>query len=67
MPQRTITTELPVELHQFAADVSELVYPARCEYLNRLLAGEKDSLIIKALQPKYGINVSSTKLENSRR
>ena len=56
MPQRTITTELPVELHQFAADVSELVYPARCEYLNRLLAGEKDSLIIKALQPKYGIN-----------
>ena len=56
MPQRTITTELPVGLHQFASDVSELVYPARCEYLNRLLVGEKDSSIIKEIQPKYGIN-----------
>ncbi|MDJ0713142.1 MAG: IS200/IS605 family accessory protein TnpB-related protein [Prochloraceae cyanobacterium] len=56
MPQRTVTTELPIELHQFASDVSRLVYPARLEYLNRLLNGEKDSLIIKEIQPKYGIN-----------
>ena len=38
------------------ADVSRLVYPARCEYINRLLAGEKDSWIIQEIQPKYGIN-----------
>ena len=56
MPQRTVTTELPIALHQFASDVSHLVYPARLEYLNRLLNGEKDSLIIKEIQPKYGIN-----------
>ena len=56
MPQRTTVTELPIKLHEFVADVSRLVYPARCEYVNRLLAGEKDSLIIKEIQPKYGIN-----------
>ena len=56
MPQRTVTTELPIALHQFASDVSRLVYPARLEYLNRLLNGEKDRLIIQEIQPKYGIN-----------
>ncbi|MDJ0533633.1 MAG: IS200/IS605 family accessory protein TnpB-related protein [Xenococcaceae cyanobacterium MO_207.B15] len=56
MPQRTTVTELPTKLHNFAADVSRLVYPARCEYINRLLAQEKDSIIIKDLQVKYGIN-----------
>ena len=56
MPQRTVTTELPIALHQFASDVSRLIYPARLEYLNRLLNGEKDSRIIKEIQPKYGIN-----------
>ena len=56
MSQKTITTELPLELSSFALDVSRLIYPARCEYLNRLLAGEKDSKIIKEIQPKYGIN-----------
>ena len=56
MPQRTTVTELPIELHQFVADVSRLVYPARAEYINRLLAGEKDQLIIKEVQPQYGIN-----------
>ncbi|MGK7896761.1 MAG: IS200/IS605 family accessory protein TnpB-related protein [Xenococcaceae cyanobacterium] len=56
MPQRTTVTELPIKLHSFAADVSRLVYPARCEYINRLLAKEKDSLIIKNIQIKYGIN-----------
>ncbi len=56
MPQRTITPELPVVLHQFDQDVSQLVYPARSEYFNRLLAGEKDSSIIQKIQPKYEIN-----------
>ena len=56
MPQRTTVTELPIELHEFVADISRLVYPARCEYINRLLAEEKDSLIIKEIQGKYGIN-----------
>ena len=56
MAQRTVTTELPIALHPFASDVSRLVYPARLEYLNRLLNGEKDSLIIKEIQPKYGIS-----------
>lgn len=56
MAQRTVTTELPIALHQFASDVSRLVYPARIEYLNRLLNGDKDTLIIKEIQPKYGIN-----------
>ncbi len=56
MPQRTTVTEVPIKLHEFVADVSRLVYPARSEYINRLLAGEKDSLIIKEIQPKYGIN-----------
>ena len=56
MPQRTTVTELPSSLHEFASDVSRLVYPARVEYVNRLLAKEKDSLIIKEIQPKYGIN-----------
>ena len=56
MSQKTTVTELPTQLHEFIADVSRLVYPARCEYINRLLAGEKDSLIIKEIQPKYGIN-----------
>ena len=56
MPQRTTVTELPSFLHGFVSDVSRLVYPARVEYVNRLLSGEKDSLIIKEIQPKYGIN-----------
>ncbi len=56
MPQRTTVTELPIKLHEFVADVSRLVYPARSEYINRLLARDKDSLIIKEIQPKYGIN-----------
>ncbi len=56
MPQRTTVTELPTKLHSFAADVSRLVDPARGEYINRLLAKEKDSLIIKEIQTKYGIN-----------
>ncbi|MGK7897682.1 MAG: IS200/IS605 family accessory protein TnpB-related protein [Xenococcus sp. (in: cyanobacteria)] len=56
MPQRTTVTELPRELQLFAADVSRLVYPCRVEYVNRLLAGEKDSLIIKDIQGKYEIN-----------
>ena len=56
MPQKTVTTELPIALHQFASDISRLIYPARIEYLNRLLNGDKDSLIIKEIQPKYGIN-----------
>lgn len=56
MPQKTTVTELPPQLYEFVADVSRLVYPARTEYINRLLAGEKDSLIIKEIQPKYGIN-----------
>ena len=56
MPQRTTVAELPSSLHEFARDVSRLVYPARVEYTNRLLAGEKDSLIIKEIQLKYGIN-----------
>ncbi|MGK7938465.1 MAG: hypothetical protein AB4206_22105 [Xenococcaceae cyanobacterium] len=56
MPQRTTVAELPSSLHEFASDISRLVYPARVEYINRLLSGEKDSLIIKEIQPKYGIN-----------
>ena len=56
MSQRTTVTELPQKLYQFVADVSRLVYPARTEYVNRLLAGEKDSVIIKEIQPRYGIN-----------
>ena len=56
MPQRTTVAELPFSLHEFASDISRLVYPARVEYVNRLLAGEKDNLIIKEIQPKYGIN-----------
>lgn len=56
MPQRTTVAELPSSLHEFASFVSRLVYPARVEYVNRLLTGEKDSLIIKEIQPKYGIN-----------
>lgn len=56
MPQRTIVTELPLKLRAFAADASRLVYPARVEYVNRLLAGEKDGVIIKEIQLEYGIN-----------
>ena len=56
MPQKTVTTELPIALHQFASDIMMLIYPAIIEYLNRLLNGDKDSLIIKEIQPKYGIN-----------
>lgn len=56
MSIRTVTTELPIALHQFASDVSRLVNPARIEYLNRLLKGDKEALIIKEIQPKYGIN-----------
>ena len=64
MAQRTVTTELPIALQQFASDVSRLVYPARIEYLNRLLNGDKDTLIkprpigrgLKEIQPKSGIN-----------
>ncbi|BAS55349.1 hypothetical protein NIES2135_53660 [Leptolyngbya boryana NIES-2135] len=58
MAQRTVTvtTELPVELWQFAIDVSKLVEPARVEYLNRKLAGDDENSIVRELQPKYGIN-----------
>ena len=56
MAQRTVTTELPTELWQFAIDVSKLVEPARIEYLNRMLAGDNENQIIRDLQPKYGLN-----------
>lgn len=56
MAQRTVTTELPVELWQFAIDASKLVEPARVEYLNRMLAGDNENEIIRELQPKYGLN-----------
>jgi hypothetical protein len=56
MAQRTVTTELPVELWQFAIDASKLVEPARAEYLNRMLAGDIENEIIRDLQPKYGLN-----------
>jgi uncharacterized protein YpbB len=56
MPQRTVTTELPVELWQFAADASKLVEPARVEYLTRMLSGDDENTIIRELQPKYGLN-----------
>jgi IS605 OrfB family transposase len=56
MVQRTVTTELPVELWQFAIDASKLVEPARVEYLNRMLASENENDLIRDLQPKYGLN-----------
>lgn len=56
MVQRTVTTELPVELWQFAIDTSKLVEPARVEYLNRMLASENENDLIRDLQPKYGLN-----------
>lgn len=56
MAQRTVTTELPLELWQFAIDVSKLVEPARVEYLNRMLAGNNENDIVRDLQPKYGLN-----------
>jgi len=56
MPQRTITTELPVELWRFATDASKLVEPARIEFLSRLLAGGSENEIVRELQPKYGLN-----------
>lgn len=54
--QRTVTTELPMDLWEFAADIAKLVAPARLEYLNRMLAGEAENTIVRELQPKYGIN-----------
>ncbi len=56
MSQRSIVTELPRELHNLARDISRLVYPARCEYLNRYLKRENTNVINRELQPKYGIN-----------
>lgn len=56
MSQRTVTTELPIELWQFAADVSKLVEPARIEYLNRMLSGDDENTIVRELQSKYGLN-----------
>lgn len=56
MPQRTVTTELPVELWQFAIDASKLVEPARVEFLTRVLAGDNENDIVRELQPKYGLN-----------
>jgi IS605 OrfB family transposase len=56
MAQRTVTTELPIALWQFAIDASKLVEPARVEYLTRMLAGDNENQIVKELQPKYGLN-----------
>jgi len=56
MGQRTITTELPVELWQFASDIARLVKPARVEFLTRVLNGDNENDIVKELQPKYGLN-----------
>ena len=56
MAQRTVTTELPVELWQFATDASLLVEPARVEYLNWIRAGRNENEILRELQPKYGLN-----------
>lgn len=56
MPQRTVTTELPIELWQFALDASELVKPATTEYLARVLTNESENDIVRELQPKYGLN-----------
>jgi len=56
MPQRTITTELPVELWPFANDAAQLVKPARIEFLSRVMAGDDENSIVRELQPRYGLN-----------
>ena len=56
MPQRTITSELPIELWQFANDYAKLVEPARIEFLTRTLNGDKEKDIVRELQIKYGLN-----------
>lgn len=56
MAVKTFTTLAPSELYEYNAAYAKVYCMARQDFLNRLLAGEKEDVLVKIIQQEYNLN-----------